>query len=381
MMYTIDDPYEVLQVHPKADQEAIHAAYTRMLAKYDAERLNEAADDAVQIASEKRAAIERAYAILGDTHRRANYDAERAAQAMQAQLTAEVQGDVSADERIDYRPLPPAKGQERPRNFNAQPILPPAAVQPAPRQAGRSADKDKQQRPLWLTSSIVVGVMTFLVMVSSLLLTGGAGLESLFGGSPRTGGNVAASVPQAPAAQQPQAPAPTMTMDEIVVEYEAQVVTARQMVNSLPDNALAWRRLGDALYDSVQVIREKAPNSALYQERIPRWLEASEAYAEALQRDPGNTSILSERGVTLCLYGAGIGDPQYVQQGLADTQEAAAIASDNGRIRLNYGMCLISSDPPQTEAALAEWQAVLAMPATEVGVARQAQILIEQYQE
>lgn len=172
-----------------------------------------------------------------------------------------------------------------------------------------------------------------------------------------------------------------MTMDEIVVEYEAQVVTAQQMVNSLPDNALAWRRLGDALYDSVQVIREKAPDSALYQERLPRWLEASKAYDEALQRDPGNTSILSERGVTRCYYGAGIGDPQYVQQGLADTQAAAAIASDNGRIRLNYGICLMSSDPPQTKAALAEWQAVLAMPAVEIGVARQAQILIEQSQE
>ncbi|PLS67604.1 MAG: molecular chaperone DnaJ [Cyanobacteria bacterium M5B4] len=380
-MHMIDDHYEVLQVHPKADQEAIQAAYTRMLAKYDAERLSGGADELVQLASMKRAAIEQAYAVLGDPQRRANYDAERAAQAMQAQLTAEVQGDVGADERIDYRPLPPAKGQERPRSFNAQPTLPPAAVQPAPRQAGRSANEAKQQRPLWLTSSIVVGVLTFVVMLSSLFLTEGAGLQSLFGGSPKTGGNAAASVPQAPAAQQPQAPAPTMTMDEIVVEYEAQVVTAQQMVNSLPDNALAWRRLGDALYDSVQVIREKAPDSALYQERIPRWREASEAYDEALQRDLGNTSILSERGVTRCYYGAGIGDPQYVQQGLADTQEAAAIASDNGRIRLNYGMCLISSDPPQTEAALAEWQAVLAMPAAEIGVARQAQILIEQYQE
>lgn len=366
-MHMIDDHYEVLQVHPKADQEAIQAAYTRMLAKYDAERLSGGADELVQLASMKRAAIEQAYAVLGDPQRRANYDAERAAQAMQAQLTAEVQGDVGADERIDYRPLPPAKGQERPRSFNAQPTLPPAAVQPAPRQAGRSANEAKQQRPLWLTSSIVVGVLTFVVMLSSLFLTEGAGLQSLFGGSPKTGGNAAASVPQAPAAQQPQAPAPTMTMDEIVVEYEAQVVTAQQMVNSLPDNALAWRRLGDALYDSVQVIREKAPDSALYQERIPRWREASEAYDEALQRDLGNTSILSERGVTRCYYGAGIGDPQYVQQGLADTQEAAAIASDNGRIRLNYGMCLISSDPPQTEAALAEWQAVLAMPAQKSG--------------
>lgn len=39
-MHMIDDHYEVLQVHPKADQEAIQAAYTRMLAKYDAERLS-----------------------------------------------------------------------------------------------------------------------------------------------------------------------------------------------------------------------------------------------------------------------------------------------------------------------------------------------------
>ncbi len=366
----MENHYETLQVAPDADAATVAAAYTRLRAQYDPARLAGAADELVQLAAQKRAAIERAYAVLSDPQRRTSYDTERAEQAAQEALTAAAAPpDLTDDDLIDYRPLPPAKRQERPRDFDAQPTLP---LTQAARQAGRAAGTTPQ-RPLWLMSSVVAAMLTFGVMLTSLLLTGGG--RPQVAAPPNTGAAAAGSAND----QSQQPPAPTMTMDEIVAEYEAQVVTARQVANSLADNALAWRRLGDALYDSVQVIREKDPDGELYQERIPRWLEASEAYATALELDPDNPATLSERGVTQCYYGAGVRDPAYVQRGLDDTQAAARAKPDDGRILMNLGICLISSDPPQTEAARAQWEAVLALPAAEVGVTRQAELLLEQY--
>src|SRR5262245_48359916 len=73
------DYYEILQVHPRADQDAIAAAYTRLRDLYDSKQLEDVADVFAEMAREKRDAIERAYAVLGDPTRRASYDAEQAA--------------------------------------------------------------------------------------------------------------------------------------------------------------------------------------------------------------------------------------------------------------------------------------------------------------
>lgn len=362
----MENHYKLLQVAPDADAATIETAYTRLREQYDPARLAGAADELVQLAEQKRDALERAYAVLSDPQRRASYDTERAERAAQDALAAAAAPAADDDDLIDYRPLPPAKRQERPRNFDPQPTLPPSQ---ATRQAGRAAG-NTPQRPLWLASSVVVAVLTFGVMLTSLFLTDG--------GRPQVASTQEAGTAATTTAQE-QPPAPTMTMDQIVAEYEAQVVTARQVAVSLEDNALAWRRLGDALYDSVQVIRERDPDGELYQERIPRWLEASEAYATALELEPDNAAILSERGVTQCYYGAGTGDQAYVQQGLEDTHDAAAAVPEDGRVLMNLGICLISSDPPQTDAAVAQWEAVLAMPAAEMGVTRQAELLLEQY--
>src|ERR1044071_8267942 len=75
----IQDHYETLQVHPRADAAAIEAAYARLRPLYDAARLDGAADELVALAREKRDAIERASAVLSDPARRATYDVEQAA--------------------------------------------------------------------------------------------------------------------------------------------------------------------------------------------------------------------------------------------------------------------------------------------------------------
>ena len=73
------DYYETLQVHPRADAAAIDAAYARLRELYDPARLDGAADELVELARTKRDAIERAYAVLSDSARRATYDQEQAA--------------------------------------------------------------------------------------------------------------------------------------------------------------------------------------------------------------------------------------------------------------------------------------------------------------
>src|SRR5215212_4951433 len=75
----MQDHYETLQVHPRADVTAIAAAYARLRELYDPARLDGAADELVDLARAKRDAIERAYAVLNDPIRRAAYDREQSA--------------------------------------------------------------------------------------------------------------------------------------------------------------------------------------------------------------------------------------------------------------------------------------------------------------
>jgi curved DNA-binding protein CbpA len=65
----MNDPYEVLQVHRRADQDVIHAAYRVLARKYHPDF---GGDDI------KMAALTEAWAILGNPDRRTAYDAEAA---------------------------------------------------------------------------------------------------------------------------------------------------------------------------------------------------------------------------------------------------------------------------------------------------------------
>ena len=60
------DYYETLQVHPKADADAIKAAYDRLRGMYDPARLDGVAEELVAIARQRLERIESAYAVLSD---------------------------------------------------------------------------------------------------------------------------------------------------------------------------------------------------------------------------------------------------------------------------------------------------------------------------
>jgi curved DNA-binding protein CbpA len=384
----MQDHYETLQVHPKVDQEAIQAAYERLCERYDPAKLEAEgmADELVEATRRKRSEIERAYAVLGDERRRAAYDDEqRAEQAPQAPQAA---GD-EADEALDYRPLPPAQGKERPRAFDAQPRQ--STRQPAPK-GGRHA-KGKATRkalPPWAAPAAVVGSITFIVLLSSLLLTEG-GFPPYAADTSAMQQAAQQQQPQQQQPQQQQAPASEEQAPEaaegdhttLFQEYEGQVVEAHQVVQRLPDNADAWVNLGNALYDSAQVVRELAPDTERYRDTLPRWIEASESYGAALElgieEDTTRAVVRSDMGVSLCYYGADTGDVSYVEEGYEHTLAALEETQGNGRVLLNHGICLVNLQPPRTDEALRLWRAVLELPAAEVGVSRQAQQLLQTY--
>ena len=66
-----DDLYEVLQVHPSAEQEAIEAVYRRLARKYHPD--TNASPDATEVMIR----LNHAYEVLRDSAKRAAYDRER----------------------------------------------------------------------------------------------------------------------------------------------------------------------------------------------------------------------------------------------------------------------------------------------------------------
>jgi curved DNA-binding protein CbpA len=351
------DYYEILQVHPRADAEAIQAAYRRLRDLYDPARLDGAADELVTLARAKRDAIERAYAILGDTQRRSAYDAEQDGLSTKDHRQKTIDGGQSggeaihrpsaivhrqdrSEELLDYRPLPPAKRQERPRGFD-----------PAPAQhslGGRVAGYARLPRwaPLGALASVLV-----LIVAASFALTGG-------GGPP------------------PAQPTPTPSPFD---QLEAFIPQARQAAEQNTQSPQAWLDLGNLLYDSVQVVRENAPDSPLYQQRLGRWLEATNAYSQALALQPDNALARADMGASSCFYGAGTGDQAFVRQGIAAAQRAAEMAPNDARVLLSLGHCFISAEPPRTDEAIASWRKIVeGSPSSPL--ATQAQQLIAKYQ-
>lgn len=71
-MSDVPDPYKVLQVDPEAEDEVIQAAYRRLAQKWHPDLASG------QEAEDRMVAINRAWEIVGDPARRAEYDKERA---------------------------------------------------------------------------------------------------------------------------------------------------------------------------------------------------------------------------------------------------------------------------------------------------------------
>lgn len=349
------DYYETLQVHPRADEAAIEAAYARLIERYDPARLDGAADELVALAQEKRAAIEAAYATLSDPARRAAYDAELANlsetkdqrpktndQALPVGPSPSALGHEKSEELLDYRPLPPAKRQERPRDFDPEPHR-------SARVAGRAPRRTTTQR--WAAPAALASALVLIVAVS-LALTGGAGLSAA-------------------------TPTPTPTPSPLD-QFEAVIPQARQAAEQNPSSAQGWVDLGNLLYDSIQVVRETAPDSELYKQRIGRWLEATTAYSQALALEPDNAPTRADMGASACFYGAGAGDQSYVRSGTDEVRRAAQIAPNDARVLLSLGYCLVSAEPPQTAEAVASWRRIV-KESPSSPLASQAQTLIAKY--
>ena len=351
------DLYETLQVHPRADAAAIAAAYERLRDLYDPARLEGAADELLELARAKRDAIEHAYAVLGDPVRRAAYDGEQAAfrptndkrrttndeQTKRDDIrpSSVVLGPEQSEERLDYRPLPPARRQERPRGAEER-------TMPVVVAAGRGAARKPVQRAV---PAILIAGIVVLIVASGLLLTNG-------GGPP------------------PAPPTPTASPFD---QYEAIIPQAQSATQQNPKSAQAWIDLGNVLYDSAQIVREGAPDSPLYQQRIGRWLQATNAYSQALALDPTNATARADMGASSCFYGSGTGDQTFVTTGTAEVQRAAQIAPNDERVLLSMGHCLVSAQPPKTDEAIRTWQKIVEQdPASPF--ADQVKQLIAKYQ-
>jgi tetratricopeptide (TPR) repeat protein len=352
------DYYETLQVHPKADRDAIAAAYTRLCELYDQAKLDGAAEELADLARQKRDALERAYAVLGDPMRRAAYDAEQAALTNDQRPTTNDQRlpaerksgswfsvlGSGAEKQLDYRPLPPARRAERARGFDAYPVR--------ERAAGRQTARKNANR--WAAPLALVGMLA-LVLAISLSMTGGG---------------------TSPAA--PPAAGPTPTPSPLDA-FEAEIPAARQIAEQNPNDPSAWIDYGNVLYNSAEIVRENAPESTLYEQRLPRWLEATQAYSRALTLDPGNASVRGDLGVSACFYGFGMSDQTLVRTGISEARRAAQAAPDDARVLLNLGHCLVSAQPPQSQEAIAQWKRAVEVAPPGSPLAAQAQQLISQY--
>lgn len=81
--------YTLLGIEPGSSQEAIEAAYLRQRERYNPELVAELDPELRQVASERSADLERAYAILSDPERRRQYDASLAGAPKGAETAAE----------------------------------------------------------------------------------------------------------------------------------------------------------------------------------------------------------------------------------------------------------------------------------------------------
>lgn len=162
-------------------------------------------------------------------------------------------------------------------------------------------------------------------------------------------------------------------------QFEALISQTRRVAEQNPNDPQAWIAYGNALYDSVQIMREQVPDSSLYLQRLPRWLQAIEVYSRALALQPDNAATRADLGASACFYGAGTSDMNYVASGLREARRAAQAAPDNPRVLVNLGFCLINTQPPQIGEALQTWSRVVQLAPEDSLLATRARHLIEHY--
>ena len=301
------DHYAVLQVSPRASQSEIAAAYERLRELYSAERTAEAAPELQTLAAEKRGQIERAYQALADESRRAAYDQE--------------QGFAPAADpaRLDYAPLPPARGRER-----VDVVVAAERRQPTQRASRRRGPM------AWLLS---LGMGAALVAALLLVLLSGV----------RTSGGAAALA--------------TPTIRGVTLPFTDLQVQQFRSAAEGNNTAESWIALGNALFDNLQTLREQAPLSPQYRGLLQGWLDVAAAYERALALQESAT-VRADRAVALFNYGQDAPDPRRVADAVAEVERGLANGVNEPRALINYGLILAQLEPPRREEAFAAWRKV-----------------------
>jgi curved DNA-binding protein CbpA len=326
MAQQTQDYYALLELPPRASADEINAAYARLSDLYSSERLAGTAPELQAQAAQRRAQLEAAYQVLTHPDRRAAYDQQR-------------EHPQAADE-LDYRPLPPARCQER------------AATAPSPvSQPVRAARR--QGVAAWLPPLIVaIGLLALLLVI---VLSG-----------VRTSGDASALATPTPLLRGAQLPF-----------LPEEIVQLRQTAES-GNTAAAWTEFGNALFDNMQTLREYAPQSPQYRSGLHGWLEVVQAYDRALALQ-GNAGTRADRALALFNYGTDASDPQRVAEALAEVEHGMQGGVREPRALLNYGLILALHNPPRIEDALAQWRTILEV-APQSNEARQAQSLLQTYE-
>lgn len=148
------DPYEILQVSPKAEIEVIEAAYRRLARKYHPDTSSSA--DATQRMQD----LNWAYELLKDPLERARYDRSR---------------------RPSYNPPPPRSPSPQPPPAPSRPRQPPPrkteAPGPAPQPQSRrsTAGQPSFLRRNWVWIALVLGAFYLITKPQSQIASIGAG--------------------------------------------------------------------------------------------------------------------------------------------------------------------------------------------------------------
>ncbi|MCX6015782.1 MAG: molecular chaperone DnaJ [Chloroflexales bacterium] len=327
------DFYAVLQVPRDADQATIEAVYQRLRVAYDPSRLHGVSDELRDLAAERAAALDQAFAIVGDVMMRAAYDAG---------ITGVVERalPVAVEPSYDYRPLPAAGRNERTQEFDPTPV--------------RKVRITVGERQFSLVLAIALPLA--IVLATFIITDGGKRVAE---------GNDVQPVARAAA---------------VADQFEQAIIDARAATVAYPTSIQAWVEYGNQLYNSVQFVREQQPDSPLYQNRIVRWQMAADAYAKALSFDPSSVVVAADLGASRCFYGNGTNNQGEATAGLQQIRNALAQIPDREqpRVLLNLGFCLAESTPRQSEEAIATWQKITTLVASDSPFAIQATKLIGQ---
>lgn len=325
------DYYALLQVAPHASAEEIAAAYADVRTRYSAERTADAAPELQALAAEKLKQFETAYAVLSDAQQRAAYD-------QQYDFVARHGAASSPEPTLDYRPLPPARGQER--SSMPEPALAPAASERWQRVGVGS----------WLTPIIVavLGVALLLLLILSGVQT--------------TSGVAALATPTIPGVELPFTTAQ-------LKQFRAAAETS--------NTAFTWAALGNAIFDNLQTLRENAPQSPQYRSQLQSWLDAVQSYDRSLAL-ADNVAVRSSRAVALMNYGLDAPDPARVKEAVAEVERGSKAGTTDPRVLLNYGVVLLQTNPPRIDEALTQWRKIVAI-APKSPEAQSAQSLLQRY--